>query len=186
MRSLLLCCAALLTPLVAVDYEPSPLVQRLRRLDRMTDEERKALVHELAWERQQLLESLLKQLDSATAEARIHAAYLLGFFRLEQACPQLARRIVMVDEGTAQRSDDYWFWGRNVAQEALIRIGKPATAALLDNLASSDDGQVRKLSADALRAIEGALARAAIEDAARREPGTTRRRRLEAATALIE
>ncbi|MBA3684684.1 MAG: hypothetical protein H0W72_05520 [Planctomycetes bacterium] len=167
----------------------SELPSRLDRLARMREPERTLLLHELAFERQRVFEVLIRSLDAANTEARLHAAFLLGQWRLDQAAPHLARQITLRDEHVGERGlleqkdAAVWFWGEYPAQEALIRLGKAAVPSLIELLGRSDDEDTRRLAAAALSAIEGPLARTVLALAARDELDPPRRDRLVTADA---
>ena len=74
-------------------------------------------------------------------------------------------------------------WGTLLAEGALIQIGNEALGPLEENLATSDDPQVQKLSLDAIQRIENDpdVARAELRRAIAHEPNATRRHRLEVA-----
>jgi HEAT repeat protein len=128
---------------------------RIAKIGRMSDDERTMLLHELSYERQKIFEALIVRLDSPRLETKLHAAYLLGMFRMEHAAPHLARYIRLTDDKIEERGDDLWFWNRYPAADALVSIGLPSVPYLIDNLAESDDELIRKLSLDAIIAIEG-------------------------------
>ncbi len=168
-----------------------PLPARLARLDRMDERERTELLHEVVYERQRVLETLLDRLAKGTPTARCHAAYLLGSLRFEQAVPHLVRvlwledaaaeRLVLVDGQWQKQTTDVWFWRRWPAAEALIVLGDPALPYLIDLLADEDSPELRRLAAAVILKIAGARAGDLVGDAADREPSERRRSRLTAA-----
>jgi HEAT repeat protein len=131
------------------------IAERIAKIGRMSADERTMLLHELSYERQKIFEALIVRLDSPRLETKLHAAYLLGMYRMENAAPHLARYIRLTDDKIEERSGDLWFWNRYPAADALVSIGLPSVPYLIDNLAESDDELIRKLSLDAIIAIEG-------------------------------
>jgi len=169
----------------------SPLPARLARLDRLDERERTELLHEVVYERQRVLETLLDRLAKGTPTARCHAAYLLGNLRYEQAVPHLVRvlwledaaaeRLVLFDGNWEKQVTDVWFWRRWPAAEALIVLGDPALPYLVDMLADEDTPELRRLAAAVILKIAGPRAGDLVGDAADREPSERRRSRLTAA-----
>lgn len=162
----------------------TPLPGRLAGLDRMKPEERTLLLHEVAWERQRVFTALIRRLDSSSAEARVHAAFLLGHWHLEQAAPHLARKLTLRDDKAAERPP-VWFWGEYPAQEALVRLGSAAIPSVIEVLATSDDATSRRLALLVVRSVDGTLAQARLSQARDDEGDRDRRRRLERALAEL-
>jgi HEAT repeat protein len=85
-------------------------------------------------------------------ETRCASAYLLGEFRAIEAVPVLSQDLV--DEPGPKntlRTDRYTapVW------TALVRIGRPAVPAMIENIEASDDRILRKKSLDVLYHVLG-------------------------------
>ncbi len=173
----------------------SPLPERLNSLHRMGEEERTLLLHELTYERQKVYDELIAKLGSTSDEARRYAAFLLGFYRMEQAAPHLAKiiwlsdaapdRMVLVEGQWIRQATEVWFWNRYPAAEALVKIGEPALPYAIELLADEDDATIRGLAASVALAIAHERAAPEVAKAAAAESSAKRRKRLQAAAALF-
>lgn len=117
--------------------------------------ERLKLLNQLSKDRSDLQAKLLSQLDESNPTAlNLGIAYLLGVYRMDQTVQDLSKYIALKN---VQSMDNKRLplYGEYPVVEALIRIGNPAIPEMLRNIESSDDDNVRKLSARVIRYIDG-------------------------------
>lgn len=113
------------------------------------------LLNQLSKDRSDLQAKLLSQLDESNPKAlNLGIAYLLGVYRMDQTVQHLSKYIALKN---VQSMDNKRLplYGEYPVVEALIRIGNPAIPEMLRNIESSDDDNVRKLSARVIRYIDG-------------------------------
>jgi HEAT repeat protein len=125
------------------------------KLTSIQEGERLKLLNQLSKDRSNLQTKLLSQLDESNPkEVTFGIAYLLGVYRMDQAVRHLSKYIALKNEQSdlVKRLPLY---GEYPIVEALIRIGNPAIPAMIENIESSDDENVRKLSARVIRYIDG-------------------------------
>lgn len=98
----------------------------------------------------ELRQRLTEEIDP-TRKAAIF--FLIGQYRLEDLAPVLAQNIAF--EATNFRSDlqKNPRWSKHPAAHGLFEIGIASVPYMIENLSSSDDRQVRELSAFVLRSV---------------------------------
>ena len=126
-------------------------------LTQVTPEERDEVTNRLAHERHQLIGDLMNQLDAlrkGDAKGKEHIIYLLGTYGATEAVKLLTDMIdfkaTIVDPRVRIGR-----WGLYPAQEALVKIGKPAANEVLRRIASEADPTRRKLMCIVIEAVEG-------------------------------
>ena len=168
--------------------EISMQIERLRSEERRT---RDRAVDAILQDRLGTVEKLIPLIDPDNAtqysdQTRCAAAYLLGKLRAVEAVPVLSR--ALADEpGPKKRADisryDAPVW------TALVRIGRPAVPAMIENIETSDHRILRKKSLDVLNHVLGGKRRL-LELLAKLEKRTddkqTRRRLQECITRVRE
>jgi len=90
--------------------------------------------------------------DKHTDQTRCAAAYLLGMFRSIKAVPVLSR--ALADEPGRMDTSDISRYDAPV-WTALVRIGRPAVPAMIENIETSDHDILRKKSLDVLYHVLG-------------------------------
>ncbi len=119
---------------------------------------RDSSVDSILQDRLGIVQQLIPLIDPANAqkysdETRSVAAYLLGKFRASEAVPVLSR--ALADEPGVElifnrsRYYDVPFW------TALVRIGRPAVPAMIENIETSDNAVLRKRSLSVLYHVLG-------------------------------
>ncbi len=146
--------ASVATNSKAAEQEISMQIERLRSEERRT---RDTTVDAILQDHSATVEQLIPLIDPAKAkeysdETRCAAAYLLGKLRAVEAVPVLSR--ALADEpGPKTRSDlsryDVPVWN------ALVRIGRPAVPAMIENIETSDHRMLRIGSLDVLNHVLG-------------------------------
>ncbi|MHC4260118.1 MAG: HEAT repeat domain-containing protein [Planctomycetota bacterium] len=106
---------------------------------------------------QQTVQELISLVDPNNAQKysewrRRAAAYVLGEFRAVEAIPVLSRAAAL-----PQEEEDLWYKDRYHSPywTALMKIGRPAVPALIENIEGSDDETLRMKSSDVLNHILG-------------------------------
>jgi hypothetical protein len=96
---------------------------------------------------------LEERLDKGDHQNKCYAAYLLGWYRINESIVLLNRHLTLYD---AERPDlRMWYWGEYPVVEALIRIGHPAVKTMMANIASSNEPLVLRLSTRVLFHVLG-------------------------------
>lgn len=146
--------------------------------------------------RSQLVTSLIIMLRrSPNREEKIRICFLLGEYRATEAVVDLAEHITLREEitkdiiGTPR-------WHFYPAQEALAKCGARSIPYMVRTLETSDDEEVRKLSAGVITMIMGQAlgtpveakthARLIVEAAMRKQPDQVKKARLKAALSYFK
>jgi hypothetical protein len=137
-------------------------------------------------ERQRLFRELLRILQDTNSSnfQKCSAAYFLGEVRIPDPVAALATHVTLRKEASGSTTRlpvirDY------PAMEALIKIGKPSTKHMVQNLEDSSDLLTRELSARVISVIEGrSLAGIIIGKAISKQPDPVKKKRLKAALSL--
>ncbi|MDZ4821228.1 MAG: hypothetical protein SGJ20_19885 [Planctomycetota bacterium] len=162
---------------------PAPI--DLKTLQRLTannlEEQLKLFENERARTRAILFQSLADE----NLEVRCAAAFLLGYYRDEDAVHSLGQHLTL-----EYKSDRLWKrlprYGTYPAVEALVRIGKPSVREMLRILETSDDAHERALAARVIYYVEGDdLARLVVGFAAERQKDPAKKEKLLAAIPLV-
>jgi hypothetical protein len=134
-----------------------------KELSQMPREARDKALWTINEDQYRLEESLIREFAGATdPDAKIAAAYLLGMYRVSRSATLLASEIGLTEQHVRRTRE--WLWDLHPVAEALEKIGAPAIPALLENLATMDEVEVRRLSLRTLSTIEGiAAARSRLE-----------------------
>jgi len=157
---------------------------RLQQMDHLTAEEQKTLAEEVIEQRLEVTQALILDLSSSNINTRYYVASLLGEYRDMTAVYALNKVIKLEDADYVSRSRfTIWFWGRYPAVDALVSIGDPSLPVLEDNLATSDDPEIRELSLYSIAAVEHSadVTRAELLRIIKLEKNEARKRRLELA-----
>ncbi len=165
------------------------IATQLQRLDKLTDQERAALLKDNDQYLRQTQDTLLSRLGSADQDVKFYAAYLLGAYRFPQAVSGLANNITMEDKIRSQiQKQREWYWDLYPTMEALIRIGNPAIPAMVRNLEESNDAKVRELSLRVIYSIDKDkdMARLRLQKAAEAQKDLQRKARLQSALKALE
>lgn len=141
---LLIAATSAFSTVLGASADEDGMVEKLRRFEKLSAEQRVALL-EASNENQKAIRTLLlKQLAATNIEAKCFAAYLLGQHRFAEAADSLAALITLRAEVRSNPRE--WLWDLYPAMEALIKIGGSSIPATLRNLEESDDPKVRELS----------------------------------------
>lgn len=176
------------TAFVAMCYTPGQTacgekVQSARDHLEPANLDKQLTAHEL--ERERLRVSLTSSLHAVSPEVQYAAAYLLGLYRYAEAVNDLANAITLHAE-TIQQSKEAR-WGQFPVVEALIRIGEPSVRAMLANLETSDDANVRGLSARVIFFVEGPeLSKIVVQNAVKAQTDPDKKKRLQDALPLVK
>lgn len=171
----------------------------MMRTDDLRSEEariRDSAVDAILAERKATIERLIPLIDPANAEkysdeTRAAAAYLLGEMRASEAAPVLAKALAdQIGRDLVSNFDRY----DDPVFGAIIKIGKPAIPALIENVRSTDDESFQYVSLAALGQILGGgwervktLLEKLVEQAQDEEPANREiSRRLREAHARVE
>jgi len=132
-----------------LDPAKSLLSQDARIRDRAVDS--------MLQDRQAIIDDLIALVDPDNADeytdqTRCAAAYLLGMFRSIKAVPVLSR--ALADEPGRMDTSDISRYDAPV-WTALVRIGRPAVPAMIENIETSDHDILRKKSLDVLCHVLG-------------------------------
>lgn len=157
-------------------------------LSSASDRQRQAITDSVMENRRNIADSLIGDLESPDMDVRFYACAMLGDLRYSDATPALAKIITLEDSKVFSRT--YFrlpLWGTYPAEDALIRIGNDSLGPLEENLATSDDPQVQKLSLDALQQVERDpdVARAELRRAIAHEPNAAKKHHLVIALSKI-
>jgi len=145
---------AVLTLLIGVTLGASGVGLKQRDPDRLRDLEsrdrrtRDGAVQSILQDRSELIKRLIPLIDPANADkygdgTRCAAAYLLGEFRAVEAIPALAK--ALANEPGRHKSTDISRYDAPVFT-ALVKIGRPAVPAMIENVETSDNDWHRKKS----------------------------------------
>lgn len=153
----------------------------------LPEKERMELIKEQTQGYYALQNNLIHQLGAATSKHhRFSAAFLLGLYRMPDAASHMAKYIAL-EETERRRNKRLPLWGRYPVAEALIRIGRPAVPAMLQNIATSDDEKVCELSANVIRHVEDPeIGRFIVERAIKKQPDAEKKKRLQEALKYFE
>ena len=147
----------MLAAAVAADSGPKQeeMVIRVEQLGSEEPPTRNAAVDAILQDRLATVEKLITVIDPANVKkysdkTRSAAAYLLGEYRAVEAVPVLSRSL-LCDPGPTV----IWDMSRyNVPIfRALVRIGRPAVPAMIENIETSDHRILRRKSLDVLSHI---------------------------------
>lgn len=128
---------------------------KINRIDELDEPEKLEFINNLCKERLALKSALIRQLDSAnTNDGKFAAAFLLGYYRMEQSVRSLSNYITLENVQRALHEKQP-LWGRWPIVEALIRIGRPAIPTMIENIETGDDQKVRENSTIVIRYVEG-------------------------------
>jgi hypothetical protein len=115
--------------------------------------EREDMVVALTKKRLALQTDLLKQLNSPKSEEhQISVIYLLGLYRMEGAVRDLANLITLEAKVRIQKRE--WLWDQYPVVEALVKIGRPAIPAMLENIKAAKGEKVTELSIKVIQHVE--------------------------------
>lgn len=156
-------------------------IERIRGLNNLGEQQQIALADDLSRERADLGGALLTKLRSESKPTRAVAAYLLGYYRMTEGVDDLAN---IIDLTVKVPHDPFrqYNWTEHPAVDALIRIGNASIPPVLENLATSDDRQVRELSASVIKYVDGPdIGRMRVLLAVKQEKDEARRAKLRAA-----
>ena len=145
----------------AAATESSPKQEeRLPSIEKLRSEEppvRDAGVDAILANRVTVVKQLIPLIDPANAtrysdQTRCAGAYVLGELRAEEALPVLSR--ALADEPGRK------MWSRPSRYDApvwnaLVKIGRPAVPAMIENLETSDDTRLQRKSLDVLNHVLG-------------------------------
>jgi len=138
-------------------------------------------------ERQRLCRELIGVLQDAKSSnlQKCSAAYYLGEMRMSDAVAALADHITLRSDASGSLIKRLPVMKEYPAVEALIRIGKPSTRQMIQNLEERSDSLVRELCARVIRDVEGYdFARIIIQAAIAKQSDTGKKERLQAALLL--
>jgi len=140
--------------------------------------EREDMVVALTKERFALQKELIRQLNSPKSKHhQISAAYLLGLYRMERAVRDLANVITL--EAEVRRQEKEWLWNQYPVVEALVRIGRPAIPAMLENIEAGKGEKITELSVKVIRHVgTAAIAKMILEEAIAKEKDPTKMKNL--------
>lgn len=166
--------------------KPEKIVTGVENLDKVSVEGQRQFLSRISERRHQTQEQLIMQLFSTDNQVQCLAACLLGMERHDQSVSSLVEQITLQDEHWPRQQTSLWFWDRYPALEALTKIGKPATRALIENIESNDEAKSRQFSALALRVIETPeVAQFILQRAIDRQKQNSKKVRLKAALAEL-
>lgn len=142
-------------------------------------------VARLSEERLALIDDLKRSLSGERdLEKQGRLCFLLGEYRADSAVQDLCECMTL----ELHRSEEYKrlpLWGQFPAWEALVKIGVPATAAVIDKLAGNDDLLTRFLCVEFLRSVYGdEIGALLVEKAIEKEGDPRRKGNLEAGRGL--
>jgi hypothetical protein len=130
------------------------------------------------------LEQLRRQ--DVPVEGKVYAIYMLGELRSFHAVTELIANIDLKASKVDPRLRDAR-WGLYPAQEALVKIGRPATSTILDKLPSEAAPLRRKLMCDVILDVEGKdVARFLLDQEKGKQADPAKRANLEAAMKLLD
>jgi len=147
-------------PVLRAKSEQPAAAQIQERIEALLSDEarvRDETVWAILGERKDMVRKLIELVDPANAEkycdkTRIAAAFLLGEFRAREAVPVLSKALrkplgpgVGLDASLYSQS----IFG------ALVKIGRPAVPAMIENVEGSDDEMLRKRSLGVLSRVLG-------------------------------
>ena len=165
------------------------IATQLQRLEKLSDQERAALLKDNDQYLRQTQDTLLSHLGSADEDVKFYAAYLLGAYRFPQAVSSLANNIALEDKIRSQiQKQREWYWDIYPAMEALIRIGNPAIPTMIRNLEESDNANVRELSLRVVYSIDRDkdMVRLRLQKAAEAQKDLQKKARLQSALKALE
>jgi len=88
---------------------------------------------------------------------RYEAAFMLGYYHMDQAVRYLSDNISLVDDTSDQRNFNFrpCLWVHYPAAQALVRLGTISVPGMIDNIHNKDDAFVRKLSTLVIKGVYG-------------------------------
>ncbi len=160
--------------------------EMMRRLDSLDLPSRTKLLSEVDQQRAELLGVLLRHLGtSKSPDVQAAAIYLIGRHRLSDGARDLVRWIDFAPPQPNQRGPEP-LWETYPAMEALIAIGRPSVAPVIELLATNGDALKHDLGVKVLRYAEDAgVAAFILERAIRSEGDSQRQTRLREALARL-
>lgn len=124
-----------------------------------TEAELDAAATKIIESRNDVLVSLRSHLvRDPSKEHAVRLAWLLGEMRSVAAVPDLAARIDLEAKLPPGELTEPLRWGKYPAREALVEIGRAVVPFMIENLATSDDEEVRRLSAETIVSVIGRYA----------------------------
>lgn len=146
----------------------------LRSIATSDEKERLEILRELSKGRSDLEARLLKELGAATEDDKKFAfVYLMGLYRLEATVWTLANIIDLESKPTW--NDKLPLWGRHPAAGALLKIGRRAIPAMLDNIKTAKREKITRLSVWVIQHIETpAITKMILEEAIAEEKDPTK------------
>lgn len=181
-------------PVVRADerlpVEKVQVLAEIESLSKLSPKDRAATVGLIAQHRVLCKEKLLGQLggEAPSNHDRCSVIFLLGYYRLEDAAPALAKMITFESDDKGLRDQKLPLWGRYPAAEALTRIGSPATSAVLEQIQNSADDLTLSLGAQVISGVYTAkVAECVFDEAiAAQAQNPLKRKRLEQAKAALK
>jgi HEAT repeat protein len=157
----------------------------LGNLKTMKLEDQMTLIEKLSKEKSDLQSVLISQLEpTAPKEAIFNVAYLLGLYRMEKSVGSLSKFISLKNDTLL--SDRESAWGQYPVAEALIKIGHPSIVPMIENLETSDDELVRKLSVQVILYVEDPeVTKFIIERAIKKQTDEKKQHRLQSALKFV-
>jgi len=133
------------------------IADMMRKLDSLDERSRMKLISEVDQQRSELLGALLKQLGtSPSPNVKAAAIYMIGRHRLVEGVRDLLARIDFEPPRPPGRAGAEPLWEKYPAMEALITIGRPSIAPVIDMLASDENPLRRDLGVKVIRYAEDA------------------------------
>jgi hypothetical protein len=122
----------------------------------MTVQEMEKVVNRILKKNKRLITGLIQQLreEQLSNEGKVYAVYLLGNLRAYAAVDRLIANIDLKASSVDPKTR-IGRWGPYPAQGALVKIGKPASSAVLESLSKEKDALRRKLMCAVLVDVEG-------------------------------
>jgi hypothetical protein len=189
MVTMLATCVSGVTPdtaqgdLPMIEQQTAEMMRRLDSLDLLS---RMKLLSEVDEQRVELLGVLLRHLGTTRSpDVQAAAIYLIGRHRLSDGARELVRWIDFAPPPPDRRGPEP-LWEKYPAMEALIAIGRPSVAPVIELLASDGDPLKQDLAVKVLRYAEDAgVASFILERAIRSESDSLRQTRLRDALARL-
>jgi hypothetical protein len=156
--------------------------ERISKMSELNNDERIALLIELGEDRIDVQNNLIHQfVKSDSEEIKFAAAFLLGFYRMEDSVKELSSYISLENKNIypdVKRP----LWDKYPIVEALIRIGKPSISEMLKNIKTSNNEKVIELSIRVIRYVEGPeIGRVILEKELAKQTDTQYKNKFEAA-----
>lgn len=152
-----------------------PSETALKRIASSGEKERLEILSQFGKARSDLQLRLIKELNAATENDKKFAfVYLMGLYRLERTVPELTK---IIDLKSKPRINDaeFPYWDKYPVVEALVKIGRPAVPAMLENIKAGKGEKIMKLSVKVIRHVETPIiAKIILEDAIAKENDPTK------------